>query len=311
MNLSHHTPVGAILSVVLAWAASAAPAIAAGTVVPVRFEDGLPIVTVTLGRLKADFLLDTGSAAALTVPRPLVTPSAGVETLPETVRMTDAAGVVQEVARLRVAALSLGAASLGPMQGLLNYHWGLSVGDNPAPAATRRGTVGMGAFDRQAVLFELGQGRLTIDESGQAPALKGRWFRVPFTHDKRGVVVRFTDRGRSADLVLDSAATTSLLKRGAAVLSGPTDVCGRRPPEAPTCGTAVFSAGVIGEAPPTRTSFEVVTMGPLPFDGLLGIDFFKTHAVFLDLARHELLFRPAPAQSRPSRSVSSAKKPSA
>lgn len=271
-----------------------ARAAAPGVTVPVSFVDGLPVVTVTLGRLKADFLLDTGSNSALTVPRPLVTPAAGVVELPETVKMTDAAGVVQEVQRLRVEAVTLGDAQLGSVEGLVHYAWGLSVGDGQAPAITRQGTLGLGSFDGRAVLFELGQGRLTVFAAGERPRLRGRWFRASFNRDKRGVMVGFTARGRSADLVLDSAASTSLLKKGAALLDGTTDVCKGRPPDAMACGPANFSAGVIGNAPPARISFMVVTMGPLPFDGLLGIDFFKRHAIYLDFVTHEMRFRPTP-----------------
>lgn len=49
-------------------ASMAAPA--QGQTVPVRMIDGLPVVSVTLGAVTADFLLDTGAATAITVPKP-------------------------------------------------------------------------------------------------------------------------------------------------------------------------------------------------------------------------------------------------
>ncbi len=274
----------------------AQPALAAAqdVVVPVQFIDGLPVVTVTLGDLRADFLLDTGSSQALTIPRPLITPAAGVAERPESVRMTDAAGVVQEVRRLRAESVALGAAQLGPAEGLVHYRWGLSVGDGRAPAVTQKGAVGLGVFGQRGVLFELGRGRLTVFAAGARPQLPGPWFRAPFAYDKRGAVVEFMAHGQRAELALDSAATSSMLKKGSAVLSGPNDVCKNQQPDAPACGMTTFSAGVIGNAPPARSDFAVVAMGPLPFDGLLGIDFFKTHAVYLDLATHEMRFKPAP-----------------
>lgn len=267
---------------------------AQGQKVPVRMIDGLPVVSVTLGAVTVDFLLDTGAATAITVPKPLITPSAGVVERADTVRTTDASGAMHEVHRLQAESVALGTAQLGALDGLVNYRWGLNIGERAAPAVTQKGTLGLRAFDKQAVLFELGLGRLTVFAAGERPELNTSWFSTAFAYDKRGAVVRFTANGKAADLVLDSAATTSLMKKDAPVLTGANDACLGQPADVPACGPTHFSQGVIGNAAPATASFVVVAMGPLPFDGLLGVDFFKAHAIYLDFARHEMRFRRAP-----------------
>ncbi len=269
-------------------------ALAQGRTVPVRMIDGLPVVSVTLGTVTADFLLDTGAAMAITVPKPFITPSAGVTEQADTIRTTDAGGVVHEVHRLRAESVALGAAALGALDGLVHYRWGLKIGEGAAPAITQQGTIGLHAFDKQAVLFELGQGRLTVFAASERPEFDASWSSTPFAYDKRGAVVHFTANGKAAELVLDSAATTSLMKKGAPVLTGANDVCLGQKPDVPACGPTRFSQSVIGNAAPATASFVVVAMGPLPFDGLLGIDFFKAHAIYLDFVSHEMRFKRIP-----------------
>ncbi|MEE8616400.1 MAG: hypothetical protein V3T11_14460 [Roseateles sp.] len=212
----------------------------------------------------------------------------------DTIRTIDAAGAVHEVHRLRAESVALGVAALGALDGLVHYRWGLNIGEGAAPAVTQNGTIGLRAFDQQAVLFELGRGQLTVFAAGERPEFDASWSSTTFVYDKRGAVVRFTANGKAAELVLDSAATTSLMKKDAPVLTGPNDACQGQLPDVPACGLTRFSQGVIGNAAPAALSFMVVAMGPLPFDGLLGIDFFKAHAIYLDFARHEMRFKRTP-----------------
>jgi len=51
----------------------------AAEVIPVRFIDGLPVIEVQLGAIRADFLLDTGGQLGITVPPPLINSATGVK----------------------------------------------------------------------------------------------------------------------------------------------------------------------------------------------------------------------------------------
>lgn len=283
-------PFYSTLAALLALAASTS-ASAQGVRVPVATMDGLPVLTVKLGSIKADFLLDTGGAVAITVPKPLIVASTGVAELPETQKVTDASGQVQEIHKVRVESASLGDVQLGTLDGLVNYRWGLNVSGQDDPEVTKKGIVSLRAFDKHGVLFDLGKGSLTIMRAGERPQIDSSWASAPFAYDKRGLVVKLEANGAVADVVLDSAATSSLLKKEAPVLKGANNACKGKPKDAPVCGATTFKAASIGGGKLPKSEFGVVAMGPLPFDGLLGIDFFMEHAIYLDFEGGRMYFR--------------------
>jgi hypothetical protein len=110
---------------------AAASSASAAEAIPVRMIDGLPVVEVQLGAIKADFLLDTGGQLAITVPPPLINSATGVRLGTDQRKMGDAAGNVFMVQSLVATSVRLGSAELGPVDGLVNYKWGLNVGADP------------------------------------------------------------------------------------------------------------------------------------------------------------------------------------
>jgi hypothetical protein len=273
-----------------AWASGVAQA---AVPVPVVMMDGLPVVQVTLGRIKADFLLDTGGAVAITVPPPLIVPSAGVTLLDEKTKATDASGAIHEVNRIKVQQAYIGDANVGSLDGLVNYSWGLSLDKSAGePDVIKKGIVGLKAFEKGGVVFDLGRGKLIVLEADESPDMSGKWSSAPLTVDRRGAVVTMSLNGKDAQLVLDSAATMTVMKRGAAALTGANDVCKGKPADAGMCGATAFRNAALGDGKLKRVEFVVVAMGPLPFDGMLGIDFFKSHVVYLDFAKGRLHYRP-------------------
>ena len=281
------------ISAMAAVALLAAAAAQAAVTVPVAMMDGLPVVQVKLGSIKADFLLDTGGAVAITVPQPLIVPSAGVTQLPETTKTTDASGAVHEVNRIKVKDAYIGDARVGELDGLVNYSWGLTLDKSaPEPDVIKKGIVGLKAFERKGVVFDLGRGKLIVLEPNEVPEMPGKWSSAPLKVDRRGAVVTMSLNGKDAELVLDSAATMTVMKRGAAALIGPNNVCKGKPADAGVCGPTTFRGAGLGDGTLKRVDFMVVTMGPLPFDGMLGIDFFKSHVVYLDFAKGRLHYRP-------------------
>lgn len=186
---------------------------------------------------------------------------------------------------------SIGDVQLGSLEGLVNYRWGLNVTGEDDPEVTKKGIVGLQAFDKRGVLFDLGKGSLTIMGADEKPRIDAGWSRAPFAYDKRGAVVKLAANGAVAEVVLDSAATSSMLKKESPVLIGRNNVCKGKPKNAPVCGSTIFKAASSGDGKLPRMEFGVVAMGPLPFDGLLGIDFFKAHEVYLDFAGSQMYFR--------------------
>ncbi len=265
----------------------------AAVTVPVTMMEGMPVVPVRLGIIKIDFMLDLGGAVAITVPGELIVPSAGVTQLAEKTKTTDASGAVYEVHRVKVADASIGDAKLGELDGLVNYSWGLVI-DKAAeqPDVIKKGIVGLKAFEKRGVVLDLGRGKLSVMEPGEEPQMDAKWFNAPLTIDKRGAVVRMSLNGTDADMVLDSGAPMTVMKRGAAALVKANDVCKGKPADVAVCGPTTFKSAKLGEGQIKRLEFLVVAMGPLPFDGMLGMDFFKRNVVYLDMVRGRMFYRP-------------------
>ena len=255
----------------------------AAEVVPVRFIDGLPVIEVQLGAIKADFLLDTGGQLGITVPPPLINGATGVKLGIEQRKMGDAAGNVFMVQSVVASTLRLGAAELGPVDGLVNYKWGLKVGPGDAPEVTNKGAVGLGALSSRNVLLDLGAGQIVLFDKGDPSQLDtAGWRSVPFTYDKSGVVIQIIVNGATAAMSLDTAATTSMLRKDAKLFSSIASPCSGKPQVASFCGVKRLSGVQAGTSNLGSLTVAVVQMGGVPFDGLLGIDFFLARRVFID-----------------------------
>ena len=167
----------------------------AAEAIPVRMIDGLPVVEVQLGAIKADFLLDTGGQLEITVPPPLINSATGVRLGTEQRKMGDAAGNVFMIQSLVATTVKLGSIDLGPVDGLVNYKWGLKIGAGDAPEVTNKGVIGLGALSSRNILLDRSAGQLVIFDKGEQdrPDLAG-WRKVPFTYDKAGIVVQVSDR---------------------------------------------------------------------------------------------------------------------
>jgi hypothetical protein len=262
--------------------------------IPVRFVDALPVVDVRLGDLGADFLLDTGGQIGITVPRPLINAATQVVLRDGFEKTTDAAGHMFSVQKLKALRVALGGMELGPVDGLVHYRWGLEFGGD-APEA-HRGVIGFGALSSHNVLFDLGHGTFTLFERGgnDRPDLAA-WRRLPFEYDSRGLVLRLSVNGIPATMVLDTGATTAVIRKDAAIFAKTASPCAHAAADAEFCGEATLRATAEDGRDFGPVKVAIVRMGGVPFDGLLGIDFFRTHELFVDFDARALYVREAKA----------------
>lgn len=257
--------------------------------------DGLPVVAVQLGAIKADFLLDTGGPLAITVPPPLINSATGVSLGTKQRKMGDAAGSIFMVQSLVATSVKLGSVELGPVDGLVNYKWGLKIGAGDAPEVTKKGVIGLGALSSRNVLLDLGAGRLALfDRGGQdRPDLTG-WLQILFAYDKAGVVIQISVNGATGTMSLDTAATTSVVSKSAALLAATASPCRGQPPSTQFCGMKEFKQVRAGDGVIGSLTAAVVELKGVPFDGLLGIDFFLQRKVFIDFDARALFIQEVP-----------------
>ena len=266
----------------------------AADTVPVRMIDGLPVVEVQLGAIKADFLLDTGGQLGITVPPPLINNATGVKLGAEQRKMGDAAGNIFMVQSLVATTLKLASSELGPVNGLVNYKWGLKIGPGEAPEVTNKGAIGLGALSTRNILLDLAAGRLVLfEKGGQDRPDVASWRQVPFTYDKAGVVMQVAVNGGTASMSLDTAATTSMINKDAALFAATPSPCRGKPPSTPFCGMKQFKRVKAGDGEIGALTVAVAQLQGVPFDGLLGIDFFLGRKVFIDFDSKVLFIQDA------------------
>lgn len=268
--------------------ATGTPLCMAAEKVPLRFMDTLPVVQVQLGDVKADFLLDTGGQIGITVPAPLINGATRVAVRDEFQKTGDAAGHAFSVQKLTASSVVVGAAQLGPVDGLVNYKWGLSVGPEGPPEVTKKGVIGLKALASRNLLLDVPHDSMTLFDKGgkDAPDLTG-WSKAPFEYDARGIVVKFMVNGVEAAMSLDSAATSSMVRKDAAVFTKTRSPCMPRKKES-FCGMTTLPSLESGGVSFGSIQVAVVQMGGVPFDGLLGIDFLRTRMVYIDFDAHLL-----------------------
>lgn|GEM_PF-6448261 len=111
------------------------------------------------------------------------------------------------------------------------------------------------------------------------------WRSVPFTYDKSGVVIQIVVNGAMAAMSLDTAATTSMLRKDAKLFASIASPCSGKPPAASFCGMRRLGGVRARKSNLGSLTVAVVQMGGVPFDvfdGLLGIDFFLARKVSID-----------------------------
>lgn len=260
--------------------------------VPVRFIDGLPVIEVQLGDIKADFLLDTGGQIGITVPPPLINAATRVSLQDERRKMGDAAGHVFFVQSLYASSVRVAQADLGPVSGLVHYKWGLNAGGGDAPEVTLKGVIGLKALESRNLLLDLPHARLELypRDASDRPAVKG-WHRIPFDYDARGVVVTLNVNGVPMTMAIDTAATTSMVNKDAAIFTKTRSPCTHKAKDVGFCGMKVLGPIEVEGKSFGPLTVAVVKMAGVPFDGLLGIDFFRAQVVFIDFDARALFVR--------------------
>jgi hypothetical protein len=283
----------AVSSLIAAVCAVGASAGRAADVVPVRFIDGLPVIEAQLGAIRAEFLLDTGGQIGITVPQPLINGATGVQLGAERRLLSDAAGNTYTVQSLVATSLRLGTTELGPIDGDVNFQWGLSFGPGDEPEVTKLGAVGFDALSARNVLLDLGARRIVLFDKGGSDRLDTTgWQSVPFTYDDAGIVIQIAVDGAKASMSLDTGASISALRKDAKLFGSTTSPCRGKPPATLFCGVKRLNRVRAGSVNLGHLDVGVLEMNGVPFDGILGIDFFLARKVFIDVDANEIFIQP-------------------
>jgi hypothetical protein len=118
-----------------------------------------------------------------------------------------------------------------------------------------------------------------------------RWAPQQYTYDREGLVLPFTGKAGRYRMVLDSAATLSLLKPQRLAADEETGNCPIDLGPGRPCRNVALTLGAVPAATPVLMDL------PDRFtpDGIVGREFFERFSVFVDLAGHVLRIQPSGA----------------
>jgi hypothetical protein len=267
--------------VFLAGASLNAAAMAAD-LVPLRFVNGLPFVTVAIGAASSQMMFDSGGALGISLPESTVRQAGSVTLLERTTKFGDLHGKVYEVKKLVADRVVVGRTALAPVEGQVHVDWG-GAPEGPDAELTRarqHGAIGLAAFGARPLMFDYGRGTLSIYAPSEA--FGAGWQTLHLDYGKEGPNVRLVVNGKPLKFVLDTGAQVNLVDAG----SLPGD-----PGEPGTFAELGEVSDSTGKPLGSLTAQRVQLKGA-PFDGILGAPFFQRHRVLFDLAGQRLLIAP-------------------
>ncbi len=247
--------------------------------VPIAFDTGFPVVTLTLNGKAIPFTLDTGSSRAFHLAK------RDAKKFPELVytgkkfKAMDAAGHVMEDAEVSIPNLSVNGLAFGTTTGVIAQPWGLSIGKGHGPDQ-KLSVLGLGFFDGRRVIIDYPSKTLTIadaDDDAVTQRVAG-WTSYPYDRSKAGQVLVLSSGKADYRMVLDSPSNVSIVR--AKLAAGRDDFV--------KCDMDLGPGRVcenVGLALPGGSPVKALLIDlPERFsdDGLLGQDFFFQYAVFID-----------------------------
>lgn len=262
--------------------AAAAPSV----VLPLSFENGVPVVTLDIGGKSLPFILDTGASDALYLNSQAQKAFPGVQRTGKTVKSIDAGGKVAVNDELIVPMVNVNGMGFGAITGRTMTPWGIVLDSKVGPPP--HSVLGLKFFDKKRVLFDFRARQVTIwDGPADETKVFADWQSVAFKRAGEGLLVSLQGVKQSFSITLDSASTISLFNGRSLPDSQPTTDCAiQLKPNVP-CRAIALDLNDGDKLPLIVADF------PERFhaDGLVGRAFFDRYAVFLDNASGTLRVR--------------------
>ncbi|GEM_PF-1052255 len=270
------------------------PSNAADLVLPITFDEhSIPMVSLEIDGTTHVLNLDTGSEEGLHLRREVLDQIEGVRFTGEMQRSSDMAGNAQENARFVIDKLSVNGRLFQDIGGVEFSPWGITVRKNSQ--LPESSVLGLGFFKDQRILIDYISKELTIFDpvSDFDPNGDAGWNEVPFRHSAEGLVLETIIAGRRHDMVLDTGATISFV-----IADRIADTTAAVPCH--TIYASLLQEGcrlipIVTEFGDAAVSLHAFLMEGAPenFDatGLLGCDFLRHHAVFVDFDGKRMFVR--------------------
>lgn len=257
---------------------------------PVTLANGTPVVQMDLNGKTLPFVLDTGASTSLHLTPEVAESLPGLAYTGRQRKSIDLAGKIHASDEFLVPALTVNGLPFAAMQGVILTPWGLLLGEQKGLPANMS-VLGLNFFADKRVVLDLPAGTLQIS-AGNGAAPPAGWLAMPYERIDEGLLLHLADGKKTYRLVLDTAASVSIIKSSAAEAASHVEKCAFKLGPGRPCRTITLSL-------PGGKSISPLLMAlPDEFkaDGILGTDFFQQMPVLFDLQHQMLYLRPpAPA----------------
>ena len=255
--------------------------------VPIVFDSGSPVVTLSLNGKTVPFALDTGSSRTFHLSQSAAKQFPELRHTGRKVKSFDLAGKIQESDEVAIDNLSVNGIPYGKTVGELLTPWGLTLGGKqPNPGLS---VLGLGFFEGKKVVIDYASKTLTISSEDDASIMKtvAGWSVIPFDRSKAGMVMLFNGDNGSYRMVLDSPSTATVVRTRTAEQRGNVQRCDLKLEPGRTCQS--ISMSIPGGHPIMALLADLPEK--FPEDGAIGQEFFFQNAVFLDLKNRSIMIK--------------------
>ena len=254
-------------------------------ILPVTFDKGVPIVSMTINNNDILFIVDLGASDALYLSNVDAKKIPNLTYTGKKLKSFDLTGKVTENNEIVVDDLVVSGLHFGKISGRSYIPWGVNLGEsrglNPDISV-----VGLSFFEGKKVLFDFAAKTMKITDAATTAMTENdeHWISVPYVRSAEGLILVAKSGFGDYRMVLDSPSTLSIIKSkslknheeiGQCKLNlGPNQVC------------QYISISVVGSSELTPVLMNL----PEKFkaDGILGRDFFERNSVLLDMANQTL-----------------------
>ena len=254
----------------------------AESVVPLVLARNRALLDAQIGAEHVTLLLDLGADQAIGL-SPASATRVGARFTGGTKSVSDAFGRSTDCRRYVLPDCTLGSLALHDVEG-----WE-QPGDLDDEEHRVEGVVGWRLLERFGVLLDFPSRKLTLVSGGAAPA--GRdvagWTALPVAPTDDGMSASVSIEGRPRELLLDTGANWSVLKKGR--------VADDRLTEHGGVGFFHASGIAAGEHQLGPLDFAVLDLQYPRGDGILGFNFFAARAVWIDWPANRATIDAAPA----------------
>lgn len=251
-----------------------------------RYDElGLPLIDVQIASRLHTLMIDTGSGQGLhlyeyDLDKLVVDPNLNaIQQAPRW--LMDVAGGKNKISAWKINRLIISNIIFDDVKIVSLKPWGFTMGGEKPVSEV----LGLGLFHGRRVLMDFKNDRLQMLE--HLPSDMGNWSSYPVEKTASGLRITVLFGNKPLYLIIDTAASHTLLFSDRLPAGIPFSGCNAIEPEASSLDCRVTKFTVADDKGKLSDNLAIVTNGPTPreldFDGLLGIKFMRGHKVIFDM----------------------------